>query len=78
MGDGWMDGWMDGTFFCSAYFSKPTKYMMLIVSGPPRRGFKVSFVKKSEFLKNLNFVKKFRTNRGRVFFGKKSMKKSMV
>ena len=72
MGDGWMDGWvmdgwMDGlvsTYFYSAYFSKTTQYMTLIVFWPPRRRFKTSLVKNSEFLKNLNFLKKFRTKRG--------------
>ena len=66
-----MAGWMDGlvsTWFFSAYFSKTTLYMTLIVSMPPRRRFKTPFVKKSEFLKNLNFLKKFRTKR--VFFEK--------
>ena len=66
------DGWWvmgDGlvrTYFLSAYFSKTTRYISLIVFMPPRRGFKTSFVKKSKFLKNLFFVKKFRTKR--VFF----------
>ena len=61
--DGWM-GWMDGlvrTCFCSAYCSKTTWYMTLIVSMPLRRRFKTSFVKKSEFFKKLFFLKKFRT-----------------
>ena len=78
--DGWMgDGWMDGlvsTWFFSAYFSKTTLYMTLIVSMPPRRRFKTSFVKKSEFLKNLNFLKKFRTKR--VFFEKIHQKEFRV
>ena len=65
---GWMDGW-DGlvsTCFCSAYFSKTTKYMTLIISMPPRRRFTTSFVKKSKTMKKLFFVKKNRTKR--VFF----------
>ena len=56
-----------GDFF-SVYFSKTTRYMSLIVSTPPRRSLKTHFVKKSEFLTNLFFVKKFRTKR--VFFEK--------
>ena len=77
--DGW-DGWMDGlvsTCFCSAYFSKTTKYMTLIVFGPQRRRFKTSFVKKSKFLKKLFFVKKFRTKRVffEIFFSKVSILK---
>ena len=70
--DGWvMDGWMGGlvtTCFLSVYFSKTTQYMTLIVFMPPRRSLKTHFVKKSEFLTNLFFVKKFRTKR--VFFEK--------
>ena len=73
MGDGWMgDGWVR-TYFFSAYFSKTTEYMTLIVSMPPRRGVKTSIVKKSKFLKNLFFVKKFRTKQG--FFEKKILKR---
>ena len=60
--DGWMDGWMgDGwvrTYFFSAYFSKTTRYMPLIVFMPPRSGVKTSFVKKSEFFKKYFFFKK--------------------
>ena len=78
--DGW-DGWMgwdgmgwdgmgwDGlvrTCFCSAYCTKTTRYMMLILSMPPRSLYKTSFVKKSNFFKKYFIFKKFRTKR--VFF----------
>ena len=79
VGDGWVmgDGWMDGlvtTCFLSVYFSKTTQYMTLIVFMPTRRHFKTPFVKKSKFLNNLFFVKKFRTKRGyfEIFFKKNS------
>ena len=67
-----MDGWMDGlvsTCFCSAYFSKTTKYMTLIVFGPQRRRFKTSFVKKSKFLKKTFFLSKNFAQNG--FFSRK-------
>ena len=44
--DGWMDGWVGLLFFGFVYFSKTTSYIILIVSGPQRRHFQVSFVKK--------------------------------
>ena len=53
-----VDGWMDRTFFCGfLYFSKTTLYIyiyiyiFLIVSGPLKRRFKVSFVKKIKVIK---------------------------
>ena len=56
--DGWMDRsvswWMDGwirVFFFGVYFSKTTLYIILIISGPLRRRFKVSFVKKFKIIK---------------------------
>ena len=43
MGDGWMDGWLDGwvglLFLGFVYFSRPTSYIILTVSGPLRRHF---------------------------------------
>ena len=63
--DGWMDGWKDGMgwvgfiFFGFVYFSKTTSYIILIVSGPLRRHFQVSFVKKRKKIKKINFVKNF-------------------
>ena len=52
--DGWMDGmgwdgWVGLLFFGFVYFSKTTSYIILIVSGPQRRHFQVSFVKKWTF-----------------------------
>ena len=61
--DGWMDGWVGLIFFGFGYFSKTTLYIILIVFGPPRRRFEVSFVKKLKKNKKINFVKKFRTFR---------------
>ena len=50
-----VDGWMDRTFFCGfLYFLKTTYiyiYIFLIVSGPLKRRFKVSFVKKIKVIK---------------------------
>ena len=46
MGDEWMDGWVELLFFCFVYFSKTTFNFILLVSGPLRRCFKVSLVKK--------------------------------
>ena len=42
---------MDRNIFCGVYFSKTTLYIILIVSGPLRRRFKVSFVKKFNIMK---------------------------
>ena len=42
---GWM-GWVGFIFFGFVYFSKTTSYIILIVSGPLRRRFQVSSVKK--------------------------------
>ena len=72
--DGWMDGWdgwmgWDGlvsTCFFSAYCTKTTWYMTLIVFMPLRSLNKTSFVKKSNFFKKIFTFKKFRTKR--VFF----------
>ena len=81
MGDGWMDGWVGLLFFGFVYFSKTTSYIILIVSGPHRRHFQVSFVKKWKKIKKLNFVKKFRTFRkifGFLTIFEKNTGKSLV
>ena len=60
MGDG---RWVGLLFFGFFYFSKTTSYIILIVSGPLRRHFQVSFVtkmKKKIIKKFLTFRKIFR------------------
>ena len=37
--DGWMDGWVGKYLFFSAYCTKTTSYLTLIVLMPPRRSF---------------------------------------
>ena len=63
-------GWFFFRFFEHKFanFSKTSWYFFLIVFAPHRRLVKTSFVKKSEKIKNFNFVKKFRTSQFLAIF----------